>query len=304
MNEAQAYLNGRFIPASAAAIPVHDAGFVQGVTVSEQLRTFGGRLFRLEAHLDRLWESLEIVGIDADISRSELQSIVNELAARNHALLDPGDDLGLAILVTPGPYAGLSVGAPAGRTLCLHTYPLAFSLWAEKYDRGESLCITGIQQTPAECWPPRLKCRSRMHYFLADRRARAIDPAARALLTDAQGNITETANANVLVLLPGEGLCSPPRDQILPGITLAATCELAESLGLQVRERVLTANDLRHAEEILLTSTPNCVLPVTRFNGLPVGAGAPGSVFLGLLEAWNRYVAVDIAAQARQFSRR
>ena len=75
MNEAQAYLNGRFVPCTQASIPISDAGFVLGATVSEQLRTFGGKLFRLEAHLERLAHSLEVVGLDPQISMAEIARI-------------------------------------------------------------------------------------------------------------------------------------------------------------------------------------------------------------------------------------
>ena len=131
MNDPLAYLNGRYLPFSQAAIPVTDGGFVQGVTVAEQLRTFGGKLFRLEPHLARLARSLAIVGIELGRPVEKLGDIARELVARNHALLEPGDDLGLSMFVTPGPYSTFSGGASAGPTIGLHTYPLPFHLWHE-----------------------------------------------------------------------------------------------------------------------------------------------------------------------------
>src|SRR5215213_5086883 len=104
MSEPVANLNGAWVPASQAAIPVTDAGFMQGVTVAEQLRTFGGKLFELPRHLARLARSLEIVGIELPISLDELAARAHEVVARNHALLQPGDDLGLSMFVTPGTY--------------------------------------------------------------------------------------------------------------------------------------------------------------------------------------------------------
>src|SRR5262245_52231091 len=97
MPEPIAYLNGRRIPASQIAIAVTDAGFVQGVTVAEQLRTFRGELFRLDLHLARLRRSLQIVGVDPGLSDADLRRIAGEVAAHNHRLLDPADDLGLTI---------------------------------------------------------------------------------------------------------------------------------------------------------------------------------------------------------------
>ncbi|MHC4176946.1 MAG: aminotransferase class IV, partial [Planctomycetota bacterium] len=139
MDEPQAFLNGKWVPASEAAIPVGDAGFVLGATVTEQVRTFGGKLFRLEDHLARLERSLRIVGVDPVMSVDRLGQVARDLVARNHRLLAPGDDLGLSIFVTPGAYAAYSPPGPASPTVCLHTYPLPFRLWAEKYGRGEAL---------------------------------------------------------------------------------------------------------------------------------------------------------------------
>src|SRR5688500_13038735 len=131
MPEPIAYLNGQRIPASELAISVTDAGFVQGVTVAEQLRTFGGQLFQVEMHLDRLSRSLKIVGVDPGLSREEFARIVRELAAHNHALLDPADDLGLTIFVTPGVYAAYAATTSRkGPTVGIHTYPLPFGNWA------------------------------------------------------------------------------------------------------------------------------------------------------------------------------
>ena len=113
MSQPIAFLNGQWIPASAAAVSVSDAGFVQGTTVAEQLRTFAGKLFRLHDHLARLAHSLEIVGVDPGMSLDELGRTAEELAARNHALLAPGDDLGLSIVVTPGVYSTFAAGACA-----------------------------------------------------------------------------------------------------------------------------------------------------------------------------------------------
>jgi len=304
MNEPEAFLDGRWIPAGEAAVPVGDAGFVLGATVAEQLRTFAGQLFRLEAHLARLERSLRIVQIEPGMTMDQFAEVARELVDRNHRLLDTGDDLGLSIFVTPGPYAAFSPSATEKPTVCLHTYPLPFRSWAEKYERGESLVVTDVRQVSPCSWPPELKCRSRMHYYLADRRAAAAEPGARALLLDEQGLVTETSTANVLIFNSGEGLISPPAERILRGISLTMLFELAERLGIPTGRRDLTPEHVASAEEVLLVSTPFCLLPVTRFDGRPIGEGKPGSLFCRLLAAWSESVGVDLAAQARRFADR
>jgi branched-subunit amino acid aminotransferase/4-amino-4-deoxychorismate lyase len=143
-----------------------------------------------------------------------------------------------------------------------------------------------------------------MHYYLADREAAAREPGARAVLLDQAGCVTEASTANVLAYRGDEGLVSPPRSAVLPGISLATVEELASRLGIATVARPLLPDDLTTADEVLLSSTPLCLLPVVRYDGRPVGRGEPGPVFRGLLEAWNAEVGLDIPAQARRFATR
>ncbi|MGI8978319.1 MAG: aminotransferase class IV [Pirellulaceae bacterium] len=305
MSEPLAYLNGSYLPFSQAALPVTDGGFVQGVTVAEQLRTFGGKLFRLEQHLARLSRSLAIVGIELGMPVERLGEIARELTAKNHSLLEPGDDLGLSMFVTPGPYSTFSGSlVAASPTIGLHTYPLPFHLWHEKYERGESLVVTDVMQVPSACWPTELKCRSRMHYYLADKQARQKEPGARALMLEERGFVTEASTANILVYYRDVGLVSPPKEMILPGVSAAVLEELAGGLRIPFSFRPLTVDDVAAADEVLLCSTSPCVWPVTRLNGRAIGDGKRGGIASQLLMAWSELVGLDIQSQARQFLNR
>ncbi len=304
LSEPIAFFNGEFLLQSQLGLPVVDSGFVLGATVTEQLRTFNGRIFEPEEHFQRLRHSLETIGCDAALLIPPLISAAERVAAHNHRLLSQGDDLGVSVFVTPGRYLPYSGPGPVTPTLCVHTYPLPFFLWADKYRRGQSLAIPEVRQVPQRCWPAHLKCRSRMHYFLADRQAEAKDRGARALLLDLDDFVTETPTANVVIYSAARGLESPPDERTLPGISLHYVAHLAERLGIPFRRRDLRTEDLFQAEEIILTSTPLCLLPVTRFEGRPVGDGRPGAIFRKLLDAWSQAVGVDIEAQARAFASR
>jgi len=288
---------------SQAVLPIYDLGFVQGTTVAEQLRTFGGKLFRVDDHLARLARSLKIVEVDPGLSLDELRGIAEELARRNHSLLKPGDDLNLVVFVTPGGYPAM---APSdyGPAVCVHTVPLPFHAWSSKYRDGESLATTNIEQVPPECWPAELKCRSRMHYYLADRAARASHPGARALMLDREGFVIEASTANIVIYLKNEGLVAPPHAKVLPGISLRVLVELAGRLGIPFHQRDLVPADVSAADEALLTSTSPCVLPVTQLNGRPIGSGTPGPIYRQLLSAWSELVGVDIAKQSHDFASR
>ncbi len=294
-----AYLNGRRIPAEEACLPVWDAGVVQGAAVSELVRTFQKRPYRLDDHLARLGRSLACTGIDPGVAAPELAAAARELVSHNAQFLDRREDLGLVIFVTPGAYptyAGTSPRDRPGPTVCLHTFPLPLARWAAAMAEGAHVVTPSIRHVPPECVPPSVKSRSRLHYVLADREARREDPHASAVLLDLAGNVTESNAANFL-LVRRETLFSPPRASVLLGISLGVVCDLAGRLGIPFVERPIGLSDVASADEAILTSTPYCMLPVTRFNGAPVGEGRPGPVFHRLLEAWSRDVGVDIRRQ-------
>lgn len=281
-----------------------DAGVVLGASATEQLRTFGGKLFRLEDHLWRLFRSLEIMEIDPGYTSQELATKAQELVAANHRLLDSGDDLGLGIFVTPGPYASLTGTVENFPSVYIYSYPLPFGLWCDKYHSGDAIVVSNVMQIPPRVWPPELKCRSRMHYFLADQQARGQDPTARAILLDERGYVCEASTANIVMFMAAEGLVSPPRTQILLGISLMTLMELATALNIPIVERDIDPEELSSANELLLTSTSVCLLPVARVNGRPLGTGCVGPTYKRLLTAWCQLVGLNIAEQACRFSMR
>lgn len=300
MTEPLVYLRGEFVPASQASLPIYDAGIVLGATVTEMTRTFHGRLFRLDAHLARLFRSLKYVRFEIGLSCEELASISQRLVEHNLGLAEPGSELGLIHFVTAGEYptyAGSAGGAARTTpTVCVHTFPLPFALWARKMAEGVHLITPSIRHVPPQCYDPKMKYRSRMHYYLADQEARLADPEAVALLLDLDGNVTETSGANLLLYAEGM-LISPSRRNILPGVSRATTIELAASLGIPCVERELQVFDCLNADEAYLTSTPYCMLPVTRINGVAIGGGRPGPTFYRLMEAWSRLVGLDVRSQ-------
>jgi branched-chain amino acid aminotransferase len=297
------YLNGRSVPASQASLPLYDAGLVQGASVTEQTRTFHKRPYRLDARLDRLFRSLDLAGLAPGLSKEEFAAISNDLVAHNAALLGDGEELGLIQFVTAGEYATYAGKATLpGPTVCVHTFPLPFALWAKKMRDGAHLVTPSVRQVPPQCWPPQMKCRSRMHYFLADQEARRVDPEASALLLDLEGHVTETNAANLLIVEGGR-IVSPPPASILPGHSRAVVIELARRLTIPFEERPLTAADVAAAGEAFLTSTPFCLMPVTRFNNAPVGDGKVGKMYRQLLDAWGWDVGLDIGKQIQDGAR-
>jgi branched-chain amino acid aminotransferase len=295
MAESWAFLNGEWIPRSQLAIDVEDAGFLLGTTVTEKLRTFGGQVFRLEQHLARMRRSLEIVGLDAAGITKDLATAIPDFVAKHSGQIPAESDWSITAFATPG-----FDGQP---TICVHGGPLPYERWAMQYERGVPVVVSEIRQVPDNCWPSELKCRSRMHYYLADHAAAARQPGARAILLDQEGNVAEATSANVLVYRQHEGLSSPPDDHILVGISLGVIHELAGKLGVPFMRRRLSVEELQKADEVMLASTSVCVLPVVECNGQLIGDGVPGAMFKRLLAAWSKLAGVDIAEQTRRFAK-
>lgn len=296
MDKITVFLNGNWIPSAELHIAVDDVGFLLGATVTERLRTFRGQVFRLEEHVRRLRRSLEIVDLDAESIAAQVAAAVPEFVARNRSLAASDDDWSVVAFATPG------IAGSGRPTVCVHGYPLPFQQWAAKYEAGVPVVVSDVRQVPGDCWPPELKCRSRMHFYLADRAAAARQPGARALLLDEDGYVAEATTANVLVYRAGEELVSPTREHILAGVSLGVVEELAPQLGIRFVMRPLTVDEFRTADEAMLASTSVCLLPVIQCDGNPIGDGRPGPIFRQLLAAWSKLVGVNVAEQARKFA--
>jgi branched-chain amino acid aminotransferase len=307
MSESHVFLNGRMVPASQAHLAIYDAGIVLGATVTEMTRTFRHQLWRLDEHLDRLFRSLKYTRLDIGMTKDQLAVASRELVAHNAQLLDPDDDLALVHFVTPGElpiYAGLPPSSGRSTpTVCAHTFPLAFHVWAKRMETGAHVVTPCIRHVPPQCYDPKIKYRSRMHFYLADQEARLVDPDALALLLDIDGNITETSGANFLMVESG-CIVSPPLRNILPGISRAMVIELAGKMGIPFLERDFQVYNVMNAEEAFLTSTPYCVMPVTRINGVSIGDGTAGPLSRRLLAACSEQVGLDIAGQIQDQARR
>lgn len=302
MAERLAYLDGKFVPDAQLTIPVDDGGFMQGVTVAEQMRTFAGRLFRAEEHIRRLGRSLAIVGFKPSVPLAKLQEDAQELIDRNRKELDPADDWNLQLFVTPGKHQ--PYGGPPEPMVAMLARPLPFANLATLYRDGQPLAISTVRQIPPDCWPPELKCRSRMHYYLADREVRSRDPKSRALLLDQDGYLSEATTANVVLYRRDSGFLSPKREKILPGISVAMLRDLAEQVGVAFQEADIAPESIYEADEVFLCSTSPCLVPCTSCDGRAIGTGKPGSTFQRFLELWSETVGVDIQAQATRFADR
>jgi branched-subunit amino acid aminotransferase/4-amino-4-deoxychorismate lyase len=296
MTDPIAYHNGRFVPLAELALPVSDAGFVFGATVTDLVRTFRCRPFRLDDHIARFRQSCTLCRIPLAVSDDELRNAALKLMEHNAGLLPANGDLAMVIFATPGRidyYAGEG-GGDATPTLGMHSFPLPFARYCRFFTEGATLVVPPTRHVPPTSVDPRAKVRSRMHWWIAEQEAKMIDPAASALLLDASGHVTETAAANFLIVRDGT-VVTPSRDSILGGISLRAVEELCGELAIPYVERPLTLAECQSADEALLAGTAFCVAGVRRLDG--VERRWPGPIWRRLLEAWSARVGLDIEGQ-------
>ena len=304
MSEPLVYLNGRFLLAAQAQLAYWDAGLVLGATVTEMTRTFRHQPYQLDEHVHRLFRALGVLGLDIGLSATALTDLSRELLAHNAGLVEDATELGLVQFVTAGEYAAYAAGRPprTGPTVCMHTFALPFHRWADKLRHGTHLLTPSIRQVPPQSWDPAMKCRSRMHYYLAEQEVHHRDPEASALLLDLAGHVTETSTGNFLMVERGV-LISPPTTYTRPGVSRATVIELAGELGIPFAERDIPLAEALATDEVFLSSTTYCLMPVTRINDTRIGDGQPGPVFRRLLAAWSQRVGVDIGRQLVAASR-
>lgn len=297
-NQHLVYLNGELVPRDEARISVFDSAVMLGDTVTESTRTFGHRPFKLDQHIARLYKSLKVTRINPGMTPAEMTELSLRVLAANRHLLGPADDCWLVHNIS----RGISVAgadptvqrSPA--TIIIFTAPMILTDWARFYVDGCHAVTPPSRAMPAQALDARIKNRSRMAYTLAEIEVKLVDPQAQGILLDIDGNIAENKGGNFFIVADGV-LKTPLVSNALAGISRATVIELAGSLGIGVCETNIQPYDVYTADEAFFTSTPYCIMPATRFNGLPVGDGAVGPITQRLLAAWSELVGVDIVAQ-------
>jgi branched-chain amino acid aminotransferase len=273
------WVNGRIADSSEPVLSAFDRGFQLGDGVFETLRARGGRLTELEEHLARLRRSAEGLGFDLppepELGRALSAGIAELLAADN--LGGPDGDASVRITVSRGAYLGRGLLPPDEHpepTMVVQAWPVPPTP-AGHLQVGLHLVASAVRRDP-ESPLNALKTTSRADYVHSRIQARNAG-ADDALFLTIDGYLSEATSANVFVVR-GETLATPSLAcAILAGTTRDWILRWAASVGLRPEEGLLTVRDLAEADEAFLSSSVAGILPVTRFEGAPIGTGAPGS---------------------------
>jgi len=296
MPEPLAYLKGEFVPASRCVLPVFDLGIVMGAAVTDFLRTFHQQPYRMEDHVRRFYRSCRYARIEPPVDMPQTIAISEKLLAENGQLA-PGEELGLVYYMTAGEntvYAG-AAGLPGKLkpTYVQHTFPLRFDLWRDVFLNGAHCVTPAPRHWPPQCISSKIKNRNRLHMWIGEQEVHQLDPTAVPLYLDIDGNITETGGSNFVIYRDGQ-VVSPRRNNILWGISLTVLAEILADMGVPFVEEDLQTYDVVNADEAWMPTTPYCLGPVVRFNGLPIGDGKPGPMWRQVLDRWSEIVGKDI----------
>jgi branched-chain amino acid aminotransferase len=297
-NQHLVYINGELLPRDQAKISVFDSAVMLGDTVTESTRTFAHKPFKLEQHIRRLYKSLKVTRINPGMTPDEMLALSLQVLEANAHLMGPSDDCWLVHNIS----RGLSVAgadptiqvSPA--TIIIFTQPMILTDWARFYVEGCHAVTPMSRAMPSQALDARIKNRSRMAYTLAEIEVKLVDPQAQGILLDIHGNVAENKGGNFFIAADGV-LKTPPTSNALAGISRSTALELAAQLDIPTQEVDIQPYDIYTADEAFFTSTPYCIMPATRFNGLPVGDGQVGPISRQLLAAWSELVGVDIVAQ-------
>ena len=299
------WLNGEYVSESEAKFSVFDSGVTGGRMVFETSRTFGGRPFLLEGHLDRLIKSMDLAGIGSELGVAGLTAATTETLEQNRVEFRRGEDFIITHNVSGGipEYMAQMTGLRAGPNISIHLWPLRN--WqperADWYDSGVRAIVVQRPELQAAALDPGIKHRNRLAFHLAEQAAQAVDGQGWALLADSEGRVTEGTTANFMLVKDGK-LVSPPTDVALAGLTRQAIVDLAQDAGIQFEERHLERDDIYLAEEAFFCASTFVIMPVAQVDGRPFGDPVPGSITRILTKAFSNLVGLDFVAQGKHYA--
>lgn len=296
----QVYISGRMMPETDAKISIFDSAIMLADTVTESTRTFRHKPFRLEQHVERLYQSLKLTRIDPKMSPEQMLRTTLDVFEANLDNYAEHEDCWIVHNISRGlSIAGADPTVQVGAaTIMIFTQLMDLKPWARFYTEGCHGVTPVSRMVPSQSLDPRIKNRSRLAYTLAEMEAKQVDPAAQSVILDLNGHVAENKGGNIFCVSRGV-LKTPSTVNCLAGVSRATALELAQKLGIPTEETVLQPYDLATADEMFFTSTPYCIMPATKFNNLPIGDGKVGPVTKRLLTAWSELVGMDIVGQAQ-----
>lgn len=278
------YINGNLVDKEQATISVFDHGLLYGDGVFEGIRCYNNKIFEVDAHIKRLYDSAKAIRLEIPISQEQMKSAIAQTLQANNlsdayirAVITRGvGTLGLSPLKTSNPQVIII-------TDNIELYP------AELYEKGMEVITCSTVRNHPNAISPRIKSLNYLNNILG--KIEALDAGVpEAIMLNHQGFVAECTGDNIFIACDGILLTPPPEAGILKGITRDIVISIAKENGIEVKEENLTRYSLYTADECFLTGTAAEVIPVTKIDGRAIGAGEVGPITQKLLSCFRQKI--------------
>ncbi|HAZ64578.1 MAG TPA: branched-chain amino acid aminotransferase [Armatimonadetes bacterium] len=279
------YLDGEFVASHEATVSVFDHGLLYGDGVFEGIRAYNGRVFRLEEHIRRLFDSAKAIILDIGMSQAEVCAAVVETCRRNEIR-----DGYIRVVVTRGP-GDLGLDPRKCSKPTVFVIAAAIQLYPERcYTEGLRVVTCATRRNHPQALDPSIKSLNYLNNILAKIEVNRAG-ADEGLMLNAEGWVAEATGDNIFVMRDGQIYTPPVAAGCLRGITRDTVIELAQAAGLPLVEEFFSLHFVYTADEIFLTGSAAEVVPVTNVDERVIGDGRPGPISRQLVDLYRDYVA-------------
>ncbi len=275
------YISGEYFSKEDAKVSVFDHGFLYGDGIFEGMRAYGGKIFRLREHMERLWESAKSIMLRIPMSMEEMEAACNQTLQANGLT-----DGYLRLVVTRG-MGTLGLDADLCDNPRVIIIAAKLSLYPQEYyDKGLEIVTASTVRTNPGMLSPQVKSLNYLNNILAKIEGQLVG-CVEVLLLNTKGEVAEASGDNIFIWKRGVLHTPPPEAGILEGITRQVVLDLAKELGMPTKEVPMTRHDIYTADECFLTGSAAELIPVVKLDGRAIGDGKPGPVMKRLLERFQ-----------------
>ena len=272
IKDAKIYIDGKFCSEASAKISVLDHGLLYGDGIFEGIRFYNGRVFRLEEHLARLWDSARSICLEIPMSMRDMTEAVLETIRQNRLR-----DGYIRLLVTRG-VGNLGLNPTQCKYPSVIIIAATIALYHESfYRKGLTIITCATRRSNPAALNPAVKSLNYLNNVMARIEANLAGADEALMLNDA-GNVAECTADNVFIIKRGQIFTPPITAGALRGITRGIVFEIAAELGIKISEIDITRNDVFVADECFLTGTAAEIVPVVKADGRSIGNGKPGPI--------------------------